>query len=71
MASLPRAENFARMGVTTIVTGNCGGSSLRVADFLRGIRETRVSINVATLIGHNTVRREAMGGSFDRTRWRR
>jgi N-acyl-D-amino-acid deacylase len=66
VASLPRAENFVRMGVTTIVTGNCGGSALEVAPFLRRIRETRVSINVATLIGHNTVRTAAMGGSFDR-----
>src|SRR5260370_22311645 len=26
LAELPLAENFVRMGVTTIVTGNCGGS---------------------------------------------
>src|SRR5207245_7476508 len=28
--------------------------------------ETKVAVNVATLIGHNTVREKAMGGSFDR-----
>ncbi|MCS6860713.1 MAG: amidohydrolase family protein, partial [Abditibacteriales bacterium] len=66
VVSHPRAENFVRMGVTTIVTGNCGGSVVNVAEFLRRVEETQVSVNVATLIGHNTVRRSAMGGAFDR-----
>src|SRR5688500_4125489 len=30
----PAAENFIRMGVTTLVTGNCGGSTTEVAGFL-------------------------------------
>lgn len=63
---MPLAENFIRMGVTTIVVGNCGGSALDVGKFFREIEATNVSLNVATLIGHNTVRREAMGGTFDR-----
>lgn len=66
VASVPRAENLVRMGVTSIVTGNCGGSALNVGQFFRRIEDTGVSLNVATLIGHNTVRSEAMGGSFDR-----
>lgn len=66
IAALPVAENFLRMGVTTIVTGNCGGSRLDVAAFFREIEQTRVAINVATLIGHNTVRLKVMGGSFAR-----
>ena len=61
---LPRAENFLRMGVTTLVLGNCGGSRLDVAAFFRQLEATNVSPNVATLIGHNTVRSRAMGGSF-------
>jgi N-acyl-D-amino-acid deacylase len=64
--SLPMAENFARMGVTTLVLGNCGGSALNVADFFRRLEDVTISVNVATLIGHNTVRSEAMGGSFMR-----
>lgn len=66
VTSLPLAENFLRMGVTSIVTGNCGSSVLDVADFFRRIEATKVSLNVATLVGHNSVRSEAMGGSFDR-----
>jgi N-acyl-D-amino-acid deacylase len=66
IAEMPRAENFPRMGVTTVVVGNCGGSALDVAKLFQDIEATNVAINVATLIGHNTVRRKAMGGTFDR-----
>lgn len=66
IAGLPSAENFLRMGVTTIVTGNCGGSRVDVARFFRELEETGMAVHVATLIGHNSVRQEAMGGSFIR-----
>jgi N-acyl-D-amino-acid deacylase len=62
----PRAENFLRMGVTTIVVGNCGGSTLEVGQLFAELERKKVSPNVATLIGHNSVRSQAMGGSFDR-----
>ena len=61
IATSPRAENFVRMGVTSIVAGNCGASALDVGEALANIRNARVSINYATLIGHNTVRQAAMG----------
>jgi N-acyl-D-amino-acid deacylase len=57
----PDAENFVRMGVTTLVTGNCGGSAVDVGKFLGRIRETPLSVNLATLVGHNSVRREVFG----------
>jgi|YelNatPaOPRAMG01_1025707.scaffolds.fasta_scaffold09254_2 N-acyl-D-amino-acid deacylase len=63
---LPLAENFVRMGVTTVVAGNCGSSEPDIGRFLRAVDQTKVSLNVATLVGHGTVRRRAMGGSFDR-----
>jgi N-acyl-D-amino-acid deacylase len=62
----PKAENFLRMGVTTLVVGNCGGSELNVGKLFADIEREKVSPNIATLIGHNTVRQKAMGGSFDR-----
>ncbi len=61
---LPRAENFVRMGVTTVVLGNCGSSEMDVAKFFRQVEATNVSVNVATLIGHGSVRGKVMGGSF-------
>ncbi|HYT74876.1 MAG TPA: amidohydrolase family protein, partial [Vicinamibacterales bacterium] len=57
----PAASNFVRMGVTTIVAGNCGGSALDVGAALAAIRDRHPSINYATLIGHNTVRSAVMG----------
>lgn len=62
----PVAENFLRMGVTTIVTGNCGHSHTDVARFFQEIEAAQVALNVATLIGHNSVRKQAMGGIFIR-----
>jgi N-acyl-D-amino-acid deacylase len=60
---LPDAENFVRMGVTSLVTGNCGGSVVRVGEYLDKIKETPLSVNLATLVGHNSVRREVFGSA--------
>lgn len=56
----PGADNFIRMGVTSLVTGNCGGSAVNVKEFLGKIKETPIAANLATLIGHNSVRSEVM-----------
>lgn len=66
VAEMPLAENFVRMGVTTVVAGNCGSSSLDIERFFREIEQTNVAVNVATLVGHNSVRSKAMDGAFDR-----
>ncbi|MFM7604719.1 MAG: N-acyl-D-amino-acid deacylase family protein [Prosthecobacter sp.] len=62
----PVAENFLRMGVTTFITGNCGNSRTDVAAFFREIEAAKPALNVGTLIGHGSVRKEGMGGSFIR-----
>ena len=61
VAEHPFAEHFVRMGVTTVVAGNCGGSADDIAAAIRTIEKTGVSINWATLVGHNTLRRAVMG----------
>lgn len=66
VAELPLAENFIRMGVTTIVAGNCGMSAPDIAEFFRRLDSTPTAVNVATLIGQGTVRGQVMGGSFSR-----
>jgi N-acyl-D-amino-acid deacylase len=60
-ASHPLAEHFVQMGVTTVVAGNCGSSADDIAAALETIEQRRVSVNFATLVGHNTVRRAVMG----------
>jgi N-acyl-D-amino-acid deacylase len=57
----PAAENFVRMGVTSLVTGNCGSSTVEVGRFLGRMRETPLAVNLATLVGHGSVRREVLG----------
>jgi len=59
--SNPKAENFIRMGVTSLVTGNCGGSSLDIGSFLGQIDKTPLAVNISSLIGHNTVRTKVLG----------
>ena len=59
--SLPAAENFVRMGVTTLVTGNCGSSTTDVAEFLGRIKDKPLAVNLATLIAHGSVRRRVIG----------
>ena len=61
LAQKPEATNFVRMGVTTIVAGNCGGSSLDLGTAFEQIVTARPAVNYATLIGHNTVRQSVMG----------
>ncbi len=63
---MPEADNFARMGVTTVLAGNCGSSALDLEAVFGKIELARPSINFATLVGHGSVRRRVMGGSFDR-----
>ena len=59
--SLPEAENFVRMGVTTLVTGNCGSSATNVGEFLGRIQSKPLAVNLATLIGQGSVRRQVVG----------
>ena len=62
----PTAENFLQMGVTSVVTGNCGSSELPLGDWFQSLEKTGVSLNIASLVGHNTIRHAGMNGDFDR-----
>ena len=57
----PTAGNYIYDGVTTVITGNCGGSADSMGRFFWRLDSMKTSINIASLIGHNTVRRQAMG----------
>jgi N-acyl-D-amino-acid deacylase len=60
-AKAPDASSFILDGVTSVVTGNCGNSAADMGRYFQFIDSVRLSINVAALVGHNTVRREVMG----------
>ena len=57
----PMAQSFIYDGVTTCITGNCGSSNVDIGKYLTWIDSLKLSINVATLIGHNDVRKAVMG----------
>lgn len=62
----PEAEHFLRMGITTLITGNCGSSAPDIAAFFQAVEAKKIAPNLASLIGHGGVREKAMGGSFNR-----
>lgn len=57
----PLAHNFIYDGVTTVITGNCGGSADNLNDYFNAVDSIGTSINIASLIGHNTIRKQVMG----------
>ena len=61
--TVPTADNFIFDGVTSVVTGNCGSSNTDLARYFFQLDSVKTSINVATLIGHNSVRNRVMGTS--------
>jgi N-acyl-D-amino-acid deacylase len=57
----PTATNFLMDGVTTVVTGNCGSSNTDMKKYQFKLDSVRTSVNIASLVGHNSVRRAVMG----------
>ena len=59
----PTATNFIYDGVTSVVTGNCGLSETNLGRYFSMIDSLHLSINTASLIGHNDVRKAVMGSA--------
>ena len=54
--------NYLTQGVTTVVTGNCGGSvSLNAAEEKAKWEEQGIGTNAVFLVGFGTIRKEVMG----------
>jgi len=60
LPTIPSAENALHMGVTTALGGPDGSSPIKLGDYLNSLSEEGVGINVAYLIGHNSVRSEVL-----------
>ncbi|WP_462264739.1 N-acyl-D-amino-acid deacylase family protein [Mucilaginibacter sp.] len=59
----PTADNFIYDGVTTVITGNCGESNINIKSYLHFLDSLKLSVNTATLIGHNDVRKAVLGAA--------
>ena len=58
---LPGTESALRQGVTTLVGNPDGGGFHPIGRMLDSIAAVRTGVNVAFLVGHNTIRRQVMG----------
>ncbi len=61
LPELPGARSAVTQGVTTALGGPDGTSPWPLADYLRERERQTIGINVAYLVGHNTVRRLVLG----------
>jgi dihydroorotase/N-acyl-D-amino-acid deacylase len=61
LLSMPDAQSAARQGVTLAIGGPDGGGPWPFGAYLDSASRLGLGINVAFMIGHNTVRSEVMG----------
>lgn len=66
LATSRSAASQVSQGITTLIVGQDGGSPLPVAPYLEARRAHPAAVNVATLVGHGTVREQVMGDDFRR-----
>lgn len=62
----PEAETQIRQGITTAVVGQDGGSKIPLADWFKSVEAKRVALNVASFVGHGSVRRQVLGDDYKR-----
>lgn len=66
IAEHPDALADISQGITTVLTGQCGGSQLPLGDFFAGLETKPLMVNIASFSGHGSIRAEVMGDDFER-----
>ncbi len=66
LGKLPEALAAVSQGITTAVVGADGSSSLPLSVAFSELERARPAINVATYVGHGTIRRHVMGEDYRR-----
>jgi N-acyl-D-amino-acid deacylase len=56
----PTADNVIRQGIATILVGQDGGSNYPLADFFSQLAKQPTAVNIASMVGHATLRRQVM-----------
>jgi N-acyl-D-aspartate/D-glutamate deacylase/CubicO group peptidase (beta-lactamase class C family) len=62
----PDAVAVTSQGITTVITGQCGGSQLPLGEFFDGLEKAPAAVNIASFSGHGTIRESVMGDDFRR-----
>lgn len=62
----PDAVSQVSQGITTVLLGQDGSSGFPLKDWLQGHRDHPAAVNVATLIGHATLRTQVLGKDYQR-----
>lgn len=62
----PTADTAIRQGITTAIIGQDGFHHLPLKDYLKSVEDKHVALNIASFIGHNTIRSAVMGEDFKR-----
>jgi len=62
----PSGLAVVSQGVTTIVTGQDGGSRIPLSGYFSKLEQSPVAVNVASYAGHNSIRDSVMGNDFKR-----
>jgi len=57
----PEAETQVRQGITTAIVGQDGGSNFPLSDWFAKVEQKRITLNVASFVGHGTVREQIIG----------
>jgi N-acyl-D-amino-acid deacylase len=66
LAEHPEAASQVQQGITTALVGQDGGGDLPVSGFLERMEAARPAINIATSVGHGTVRGLVLGADVKR-----
>jgi N-acyl-D-amino-acid deacylase len=66
LANDPAAATQVSQGITTLVVGPDGGSPWPLGEYLAERRRQPSTVNVASFVGHATIRRTVMGDDYKR-----
>ena len=66
LSEKPDVLAAVNQGITTIVVGQDGGSAYPLAQFFESLRASPAAVNVASYVGHGTLRRRVLGDDYRR-----
>jgi len=58
---IPRADNLVRQGITTVLSGACGGSGYPVGEHLEEVASLAFHSNYAAMVGYSVVKGRVVG----------